>query len=335
MWYQSTQPYYNPPSPTRRGIEDADLHAHSPCRKARPALTDDKTEETEPPAKYLELMPPPPLPRRDQVAMNQGWRSRGPTPDPFIDPHFTSPRYVQIRASSDSSNDQLMPDYSRSITPASSVSSLVRNNRDPMHNAMYEEIIQGFNNNRRDLNSANSGLAPPANTRVSSTVNIPLTVETKSTTTRTRGVSGTYAREPGLVVTTTDDQTPTSENYLRVLEDRNSPDTGEGAPVRISPQPMSEVKSRKMARRASIISLREEDKENVDRGSTKVELIDGKRKRSSTIIGPKTAKPPSRKSSKVDTKDSIETGVLTEASVQQNAVQHAVLAEALNLPETN
>ena len=326
MWYQSAQPYYNPPSPTRLEPEDANLHAHSPRRKVRQAQLTDKTQVSEPPAKFLELMPPPPLPRRDHVVMDPGLRSQGPMPDPFIE-HYTGPRSVQIRNSSESSSDQLMPDYSRSITPASSVG-----HRDPRYNVFYEELIQNFDQ-RRDLNSGNSGVAPPVNSRVSSAENTPLTHETKPTTAGTRAASGAHKRKPGLAAKLMDDHTPTSENRLRVLDDHSFANIGEGVPLRVSPKPTSEVKGKKATRNASIASIKEEDKENID---AKTKLSDGKRKRSSTVLGPATAKlpmSPSRKASKVDIKESVEIEMQTSDLVEQTGGPQPSLEELLGLPE--
>lgn len=326
MWYQSAQPYYNPPSPTRPELEDADLHAHSPRRKARQAQLTDKTQVSEPPARFLELMPPPPLPRRDHSVMDPGLRSQGPVPDPFID-HFTGPRFVQIRNSSESSSDQLMPDYSRSITPASSVG-----HRDPRYNVFYEELIQKFDQ-RRDLNSGNSGVAPPVNTRVSSAENTPLTREAKPITAGIRAASGAHKRKPGLEAKSVDDHAPTSENHLGVPDEQNFAKMGEGVALRVSPKPMSEVKGKKATRKASIVSIKEEDKENID---AKTKLSDGKRKRSSTVLGPATAKlpmSPSRKASKVDIKESVEIEVLTPGLVEQTGGLQPSLEELLGLPE--
>ena len=336
MWYQPSRPTYHPASPAKRDTptEDMDLHAHSPRRRSDSMAGIDER------LGYKMPMQPGLYGSTQMLANAQGtsiscihpdgrtpaWSSTMPMPDPFVE---SGRRYGRSHYGERSNeSDQSMPDYSQSITSASSRNptndfpTQVRSVTTAQHRgAVFEDLIPIFSSR----NDGMSGVAAPANTRVSSAANTPQIHSRPSAAAEARVASYTHERSRAISITTKDAPPKTRETSdisMKSQFSEKSIGLKDGAELKQPHKPASEVKGRKegraselnvqnqVAKKASRSSIRTSggNKENTTTTvTTTIVLSDGKRKRASTGAGLRmTAKDeealgssPTRKVSKV------------------------------------
>ena len=350
MWYQPSQPLYSIASPTKLEASDPELHAHSPRRRdgSIGSLRGRITTTIPSPLSTYRSMPPPPIPGSEQEAKASQWTSSTLMPDPFVE---NGRRFMQTRYMARSSEeDQLMPDYSQSITPASSRNatndftilggpSSVLPNNDPQ----FDELI----NTLRSRNENSSGTSAPANTRASSAANTPPIQTRPSAAAEARAASYSQGRPRAVSMTSRDVPPPmsceNSDASMNFLFSEEKAGIKDQANPKVLSKPTSDVKSRKegkaseleppsqIRRKSSKNSISKGDKENTKATiTTTVVLSDGKRKRATTIAGPNVAykegevldSSPTRKVSKKDTvggPSEISTDELTEEGMQGRA----------------
>ena len=315
MWYQPCHPYYNWASPTKtETAADTELHAHSPRRTEN--LTGGIGEKMEtdgqPLSNFYIPMPPPPAPRPGCEGENPMWRSMTSIQDPFMNGanSMHRARFMHNRYAARSSiEDQLMPDYSRSITPTSG-----RNegdppanhgrtlNAQPNNNQSFEDIMNQLNPHSEGTN----GVTAPANTRVSSAANTPPLQTRPSAAAEARAASYPLERVRAVSMIMKDPLTLADDNRETVMKSYLQGDqtfTFSGDPIssRLPRGPAGEIKSKKegnvselevprqMRKRSSNGSIDPKDKENSKTTfTTTIESSDGKRKRASTSTGSQT-----------------------------------------------
>jgi hypothetical protein len=176
MWNQSKFSAYSAQALSPRKIRSTrseDEHAHSPHRPDFKAKYEN--ESTAIPLSLQGAMPPPPLPangrglnasqyaKNDTIGTLSAWHDF----DPFFD--HNSPTRRQGPASTiHGSSDTSMPDYSRSVTPGSSVSVIGQNLGYRTGDAANDQMIGGILGLAEFRRDVNSGTLAPANTRRSS-----------------------------------------------------------------------------------------------------------------------------------------------------------------------
>ena len=136
-------------------------------------------------------MPFPPVPRFPYEPMKPGWAPQPLDTDPFMG---SGPRPLHDRYAT--SEDHSMPDYSRSLTPASGQHSLYTVHGlhsqassniagdgpapDPRYDARFDELVQTL---KSSMDKQPRGLVPPHNTQANSVTNTPVVdVNTSSAT---------------------------------------------------------------------------------------------------------------------------------------------------------
>jgi len=314
MWYQPSRPTYHPASPVKRDTptEDVDLHAHSPRRRT------DSMSGIEERLGYKMPMQSSMYGSTQMPADAQGtsrsgiqpdgctpaWSSTMPMQDPFVESgqRFGRGHYGERSAESDLS----MPDYSSSITPASSRNATndfptqIRSATTVQHRAAaFDELIPIF----ASRNDGMSGVVAPANTRVSSAANTPQIHSRPSAAAEARAASYTNERSRAVSITTKDappKARETSDISMKSHFSEQSSGLKDGSDAKQPHKPANEVKGRKEGRaseldvqnqvvkKASRSSIRTSGggKENaMSTVTTTIVLSDGKRKRASTGAG--------------------------------------------------
>ena len=288
MLYQLQNQIFGPLS-SRRQEPDPDSHGHSPRqRTTMPAILQSKMAM--PPLSYPDYPVSPARIRGPQLG-DPYWSPMPQTYDLFTD-------YQAIRkwGAPSSSGDQSMPDYSHSLTPASSRQH--SNHQDhlslagiPINAVACEEL-----DNSPDR-PASSGTIPPANTRVSSTVNTPSKRSKPSAAAEARVSSYTHSQARSVPVTTRDPPPPEVREPSDVsMQSRYSGNQVEGAELdepKIKKKPAKDVKGRKEGRtqelgisqqiekKLSAELLAHQNKENIHASAEKlIAFSDSKRKRS-------------------------------------------------------
>ena len=309
MWYQPSHPIYNVASPVKQEFsnDEADLHTHSPRRRAD-SMTGigDKMARKLPPqaSSYRSMQPPlmmPPSVMQDFHHDSQAaaWNSLTQMPDPFVE---GGQGYTQAYTTARSQkSDQSMPDYSRSITPASS-----RNATDSFSNTVKPlNTLQNHDSIFNDLlpifhpDDSSNGVAAPANTRISSAANTPPIPSRPSVAAEARAASYNLGRSRAVSITTKDGHLRTRETSDVSMQSRFSEEQAtmkHAIDVKVQARPASEVKGRKegrvseldvpnpVSKKTSTTSIgHTSGKENTPTiASATMVLSDGKRKRAST-----------------------------------------------------
>ena len=333
MWYQLSQPFYSWASPSRLEADaDPTLHAHSPrCGpESIGSLGERAATGAQSNSSFHTLMPPPPPPGVDHGGTGPKWHPMALMSDPFIgnDPCFTHSRY----STRQNEEDQLMPDYSRSMTPASSRNgaSMTEHSRPPSVLPSNDRPVEGANTMIGYQNDENSKWTSLANARINSTPTM-LQVQTKpSAAAEARAAS--YANGcPRVVSMITKEPPPTRETSDMSMkshfsENQNTASVKSNVPSRPSPRPAGEVKGKKegvgnelegprQTRKTSSATLKsKENKESSKSSKATGELGAAKRKRASITGAQKaaaqgidlTGSSPTRKvSKKADTSDAL------------------------------
>ena len=315
MWYQSSRPAYHVASPAKCGglSEDMDLHAHSPRKRMDSmASLEERMGHSMPiqNSTFGTMQPPttmqPPV-QTDFRYNNRApdWASGIPMQDPFVEgSRYTNRRY----GNRSNESDQPMPDYSRSITPASlhnvpHDTQTQSRSITTLHNeAIFNDVESIFNAQNNTL----SGVVAPANTRVSSAANTPPVPSRPSAAAEARAASYTSAHERSRAVSiTTKDAPPKPREPSDIsMKSQFSEDQSSvklTADAKPHPRVATEVKGRKegkgseqleayplIQKKASRSSIKTSGngKENTTATvTTTVVLSDGKRKRASTASG--------------------------------------------------
>ncbi|MCJ1291688.1 hypothetical protein MMC34_003233 [Xylographa carneopallida] len=304
---------YNVASPVKKEPlpDTLDLHAHSPRRRQDSiASLQEKlaSKISLPPSIYKAMQPPAGMPPSAIQEMNYetraaAWNSLTQMPDPFIEGYRTLTQN-HYPSRSNNKSDVSMPDYSRSITPASSrnLTSEIPTHVRPsntMQNpeTMFSDMMPLFNNCENDI----SGVIAPANTRVSSAANTPPIPSRPSAAAEARASSYSKERSRAVSITAKDAPPKPRESSDISMQSGCSEDqtsTKNLADVRVHIKPASDVKGRKEGRVSELdipthvqkkssnssIGSGTGNKENATtRVITTVVLSDGKRKRASTI----------------------------------------------------
>ena len=324
MWYQTSQPVYSVSSPLKSDVADSDAHGHSPRRRSgsRESKHSSAAPAMPPLYPYRCIAPPSTLSR--EPCLMDPYCSSLPMPDPFVD----SDRFQLYKkwAPRTGSEDQPMPDYSHSITPASS-----RNISDEMAQATQ----------RLNQCKESTGTFTPANARVSSAANTPPIQLRPSAAADARASSYSHIRS--VSVTTRDPPPPevraSSESSLklRCLEDQA--ESNERLDTKIQKKPAGDVKSRKEGKlgeiemppkkqkRSSIASTKSFEKENIKGSEDRPIAIssDSKRKRANSSTAAKSLilqeaggkrSSPSRKVSKTEREESSSRCMLDDLTEQ-------------------
>ncbi|MCJ1245849.1 hypothetical protein MMC30_003053 [Trapelia coarctata] len=314
MWYQPSRPTYHPASPAKRDTptEDVDLHAHSPRHRTdsmggiderlgyKMPMQSSMYGSTQMPANAQGTS----ISATQPDGRTPVWGSVMPMPDPFVESgrRFGRGHYGERSNESDLS----MPDYSHSITPASS-----RNATDDFptqirsattiqyRGAAFDDLIPIFSSR----NDGMSGVVAPANTRVSSAANTPQIQSRPSAAAEARAASYTHERSRAISITTKDalpKARETSDISMKSQFSEQSSGLKDGAEMKQPHKPASEVKGRKEGR-ASELDVQNQVVKKASRSSirtsgggkenattmvtTTIVLSDGKRKRASTGAG--------------------------------------------------
>ena len=357
MWYQPSQPVYSIASPTKFEASDPELHAHSPRRRTGSIdnLRDRTATRNGSPISVYGSMPPPPAPSLEHESKGYPWASQTLMADPFVE---SGMRFMQNRYMARSSDgDQSMPDYSHSITPASSrnaTNDFTNHTRPPSvlpsNDPQFDELID----NLRSRHENSSGTSAPANTRVSSAANTPPIQHRPSAAAEARAASYTQGRSRA-VSNTTRDPPPIvgRENSDTSMKSRCSDELigkSEGQDVKIQSRPTSEVRGRKEGRakelevpsharkKSSKGSVGSGGKENTKATvTTTVILSEGKRKRASTVPGSNIVLkggdvPSSSPTRKLSRKDAVaDLSVDTEEIADESNLERAPLGSLDNI----
>ena len=298
-------------SPQKQQSTDQELHAHSPRRRTVSSdLIRDKLSAVMLPPIGLHPSLAPHQPPGTSFSMAAP-RWPGTMPDPFIE---SDRLWLNNRRSGNNSlEDQLMPDYSRSITPASSHHS---NNEFTIHSRRPSGMASNdhhswdeFLRNPPPQDHVASGTFAPANTRVSSAANTPPIQTRPSAAAEARVASYTQVHSRAVSVGSKDQQQGnTRQNSDISMKSRFSEDqvaSKDQSENKVLTKISGDVKSkkegktpepgtannqlRKVSSKASITgSDKENSKVTVTAIAASVTLSDGKRKRANTNPGAKT-----------------------------------------------
>ena len=179
MWYQAPQQLFNVSSPQSIEAVNLKMDIHSPCGRSLPkfATCQQVAMSAACPESSHDFMPVPSLGSRELLLEKPSWTSLSTMLDPFIDDggyciHKTDGGQATLE-------DQTMPDFYHSVTPASSQSS--SNYHNIMHIAtlgglappesQFDELMASLSP-RKD---SDSGTFAPTNTRANSAANTPPT----------------------------------------------------------------------------------------------------------------------------------------------------------------
>ena len=330
MLYQLQNQILGLPSPRKVQAPDPDAHGHSP-RQATAQETIQSRVTAGPAITYQDYLAASTRPRGPQIG-DPYWSPNVPSHDIFMD----DARYQAFTrwGAPSSSGDQSMPDYSHSLTPASSRAHSDHHNHlqsartahaTTNGNAIFDQVDDSPN--RR----ASTGTIAPANTRVSSAANTPHMRSKPSAAAEARASSYSHNQTRSVSVTTRDPQQPppavreTSDVSTQSRFSENKANGSEQGDVKIKKKPAKDVKGRKEGRagelslglqvqkKLSVELAERRNKENDDGTAEKPILLgDSKRKRSMksllatdrALSGVSPDSSPSRKVSRVvNTKD--------------------------------
>ena len=320
MWYQPTQPIYNSASPAKRDpfTEELDMHAHSPRRRTSSTngLRDKFSTAMPIEPMHTSMLPPPPPPFSRETPV-VSWTPVSSLHDPFVE-NGRKGLWNRRSVGRSSESDQPMPDYTRSVTPATS--SHQSNNNDYIahsrpstglenRQALEESLTNMFN----EITEGSSGVSAPANTRASSAANTPPFPNRPSFAAEARAAS--YTRTRAVSITPNDGPPKSRESSDTTMKSHSSEEytkEEQDAGKKIHAIPATEIKGRKEgkaepthlqplqcrpSRDITVVASGGSDKENsaVAMGATTtVVLSEGKRKRPGTGTGSVSSRPPSR-----------------------------------------
>ena len=324
MWYQPPHQLYNIPSPRKMDSTDPDVHAHSPCHrdKQRDAASDLISLNI--PLSAQGYIPPAGLRSHGLQVEDPYWSS---APEPFIDDerHPMSKK----RAGNMSSEDQSMPDYSRSITPAGS-RNISSHTIGPDANigtpapeeSQFEELMAALSPHKDII----GGTLAPANTRVSSKINTPSIQSRPSNTPEARTLSYSRSQSRSASASIRD---PTRLINVKSFDDNVQSHNMEciaapfGSTTEMKKNPARDVKGRKEGRTSDLeLSAKiqktssersnnsHEQENSIDSEDKPIPVCDAKRKRENRILSMKsvfkneanTSPSPGRKYSKIESK---------------------------------
>ena len=342
MLYQLQNQIFGPLSP-RKQEPDPDAHGHSPRQRGTMPVTIQSRMAMAPPLAYPDYMAPPARTRPPQLG-DPYWSPMPPAYDVFMD----DTRYHAFRrwGAPSSSGDQSMPDYSHSLTPASSRTH--SNHQEPVTvvGAPINTTVTCGELDNSPNRPASSGTIAPANTRVSSAANTPPTRSRPSAAAEARANSYSHSQARSVSVTTRDPpplevREPSDVSMQSRFSGSQAEGTEQGEP-KIKTKPATDVKGRKegkacelglgpqIQKKLSAEIFERQNKENTHGSAEKpIVLSDGKRKRTTNAlseagralneINPNSS--PSRKVSKVenardqDLDDLTPEGVVTRTPV--------------------
>lgn len=353
MWYQPPHQLYGIQSPHKTEVVDSDAHGHSPCyRDKYKDETGDLVSQNLPLSSHG-YIPPPGL-RSHGSLLEDPYLSLAPIlPDPFVDNerHPKSKKEVGLQ----SSEDQSMPDYSRSITPASSLLSLSSHTVGPIscspppEESQFEALMAAFSPHKESI----SGTFAPTNTRVTSQVNTPPVQSRSSTMAESRNSSYSHRQSRPTSINARD---PPSLSNCR-SSDENMHSYGIGfavAPVEhfeMKKNPAKVIKGRKEGRTSDLEisagihkasskrSNSSHEQENHRDGEDKSNTIsDAKRKRGGRILATRsafkseanTSPSPSRKFSKTGSRDVIDSDDRDDVLISTNKRSPLLMLENIH-----
>ena len=278
--------------PSRREQPDPDAHGHSPRQQGSlPATL--QSRMAMPLLSYPDL-PTSPMKGHGLQLGDFYWSSMARANDVMGDARWYTSRQ---RGAASSSGDQSMPDYSHSITPASSRTH--SNHQDPTNAPGISDYGETAN---EDLQYSpnrpmSRGTIPPTNTRVSSTNNTPSHRIRPSAAAEARATSYSHAQARSVPVTTRDPppkevRDPSDVSMHSGPSEVQVEGNKENEP-KIKKKPAKDVKGRKEGK-AGDLSLTpqlqsklsaeifaRQNKENFSGSAEKpTEMSEGKRKRS-------------------------------------------------------
>lgn len=274
---------------TRKQELDPDAHSHSPRHRGSIASA---------PQSRIAISPSPKFPdvRAHEHALTGSqfadpyWAPMPAGYDIFMD----GARYQTFKkwAATSSSGDLSMPDYSHSLTPASSRSH--SNHQDPVSAAIMDNTLNPEELENSPNRPASRGTIPPANTRVNSATNTPRS--RPSTAAEARASSYSHSQARSVSVTTRDPPPPEvrepSDISMKSELPEGQQEANEQNEIRIK-KPAKDVKGRKegkafelglgpqIQRKLSAELLERQNKENMHGSVEKpIVLSDSKRKKS-------------------------------------------------------
>lgn len=317
---------------TRKQDPDPDAHSHSPRHRGSIASAPQSRMVTPARPNFLDL-------RADEHTLTGSqfadpyWAPMPAGYDIFMD-GARYPTFKKWPAPS-SSGDLSMPDYSHSLTPASSRSH--SNHQDPLSAAIMDDMLNPEELDNSPNRPASRGTIPPTNTRVNSAVNTPRSRPSAAAEARASSYSLSQARS--VPVTTRDPPPPEvrepSDTCMNSGLPEGQPEANEQNEMKIK-KPAKEVKGRKegkafelglgpqIQRKLSAEVLERQKKENMPGSAEKpMVLSDSKRKRSTIAmseanrvlnqINPNSS--PCRKVSKIETSGDQDLDDLTPEGV--------------------
>lgn len=205
MWYQPPH-LYSVPSPRKMENLDPGVHGHSPCHLEKHYGTIGGAQASEnPPLIPHGHLPSLELQSHEPQPKDPYWSLTPPLPDPFIDNEkqlISKKRIGRL-----SSEDQLMLDYSRSLTPASSrnlsshtAGPNTAKGSPPPEESQFEELMAAFSPHEDTMGRAFTS----AHTRAGNKVSPPPIQLNSSTTPETRISSCSYVQNGSTSVSTQD-----------------------------------------------------------------------------------------------------------------------------------
>ena len=348
MIYQLQNQCYSFPSPRKAQQPDPEAHGHSP--RQRNTIADAlRSRMTDVPPSFCQDyhgLGHGSVPSSNIQFSHPYWQQIPTTHDPSLD---SGRFYAFARAAPSSSGDQSMPDYSRSLTPASTRNT--SNFQDP-NTAMADAVTDDAESldpfTYSPHRSVSNGTVAPANTRVSSAANTPPPNRTKpSAAAEARAHSYSHSQVRAVSVTTRDpakatirESTDTSMKS-RFSDSASEPRGQAGGKIRRTPA--EEVKGRKEGRGRELVQGKPKtpcsdlaahyDQENSEQDANKCRVgSDGKRKRSAVstpaaggvLSEAHGASSPSRKISRISSIDDLD---LEDELTSEGVVARAPLAD--------
>lgn len=324
---------------TRKQEPDPDAHSHSPRHRGSIASAPQSRMAIPPALTFPDARAHEHALTGPQVA-DPYWAPMPAGYDIFMD----GARYQTFKkwAAPSSSGDLSMPDYSHSLTPASSRNhSNHSNHQDPLSAAIIDNTLNPEELENSPNRPASRGTIPPANTRVNSAANTPRSKPSAAAEARAGSYSHSQARS--VSVTTRDPPPPEvrdpSDVSMKSRLSEGHAEANEQSEMKIK-KPAKDVKGRKegkafelglgpqVHRTLSAEVLERQKKENMHGSAEKpIVLSDSKRKRTSIAlseanralneINPNSS--PCRKVSKVETPGDQDLDDLTPEGVVMRA----------------
>lgn len=326
MWYQPPH-LYSIPSPRTMETLDPSTHGHSPCHvEKRYGTTGGAQASENPPLISHGHIPPMELQSHEPQTKDPYWSPTPPLPDPFVDNEkqlISKKRIGRL-----SSEDQLMLDYSRSITPASSrnlsshtAGPNTTKGSPPPEESQFEELMAAFSPHEDTIGRAFTS----AHTRAGNKVSSPPTQPNSSTTPETRISSCSYVQNRSASVTTqellpilsrrspNESPAPYSTEFVAISKGPSEPNTNmtedikERMEGRTSYLEFSSIVHNASSMRPNNSHERNDDGDSQERS---ISASDAKRKRGNRILCTQSAirneahasPSPSRKFSKIESK---------------------------------